>query len=113
MSETEQNDPADLARLLRAIAAGKNAQESGHYIIFDTAADWLTRLQQANAALVEALKPFAAIAKHDHLGNLVADDGMRLALGLMNGNVTQSVIHDGLKVEDFRRAESALASQSA
>lgn len=66
-----------------------------------------------DAAMRKALEPFAAIAGHRNLERLVASDDMRIALGLMNGNVTQSVIHEGITVEDFRRAAEAFSMPAA
>ena len=43
------NDPRTLAKLLRAIAAGSDAQKSKHDIIFRAAADELIRLAAAVA----------------------------------------------------------------
>lgn len=61
-----------------------------------------------NARLRRALEPFAQVASLDELRPSVADDYFPVHLGLMNGNVTQTVIRDKLDVSHFRRAAEAL-----
>lgn len=56
----------------------------------------------------EALKPFAALADQEELGERLADDYFPLNIGIMNGNITQSVIRHKLTVRDVRRARAAL-----
>lgn len=63
--------------------------------------------------LREALQPFAKLADEPELAERFADDYMPLNVGLMNGNVTQSVIRNKITVADVRRARAALLSQDA
>lgn len=56
----------------------------------------------------EALKPFAVLAEQEELREVFADDCFPLSIGVMNGNVTQSVIRHKLTVRDVRRARAAL-----
>lgn len=74
----------------------------------------LTELQARRAAeakAAEALRPFAKLADLPALQPDVADDHMPLNVGLMNGNVTQTVIRDQLRVSDLRAARAALGAR--
>ena len=70
-----------------------------------------TSAERRAEALEAALKPFAAIADDREFQPHVADDTFPVNLGLMNGNVTQSVIRDKLKVRDFWAARAALSEE--
>lgn len=61
-------------------------------------------------AVIEALEPFAKLDDVRELGGLVAGNEMPLHLGVMNGNVTQSVIRGWLRVGDIRRAANLYRS---
>lgn len=58
--------------------------------------------------LQDALEPFATVAMGYEFQKQYADDQFPVNLGIMNGNVTQSVVRDKLKIEDFRNAARAL-----
>lgn len=69
----------------------------------------IDRLAIENEKLREALAPFAKISERRELGGLCAAGDMYITVALMNGNVTQSVMHSVLKVSDFRNAAEAIS----
>lgn len=91
--DAELADPDDDAAL---IAAMRNALPA---LLAE-----VRRAREARAEVREALRPFAELANERELGDAYADDYMPLHVGLMNGNVTQSVIRGKLRVADVRRA---------
>ena len=86
--------------------------QSGECIAYqcgEAAGAALTALKAAGMAVVpvEAIKPFRDLAKLREFSAAFADDSFTINLGLMNGNVTQSIIRDRLKVGHLRALTAA------